>query len=399
MVRTGKPVFLQLAKDIVRDLKRGHAWIYTDALVALPKAPSGCVAILSNRRNEQIASGIYDPAHPIPFRVCKTNSPWTLDDGWLQQKLTEAWQFRQRFFSTANDGLPSTGFRWVAGEGDQTPGLVIDVYSKTAVIKLDGGAPTGFYRPPAIARWIVDQFGIEAVVLRSRERGQPGQVIAGDLPSDEIEFLENGMRFTADVVAGQKTGFFLDQRDNRLLMRRLSQDRRVLNLFSFNGGFSIATGLGGATSVTSVDIAPAAIEAADRHWRLNRLPADKHNAIVADVFAFLDQAIAGRQNWDLVICDPPSFSPSEQTKSAGLAAYAKLAHSAARVTGHEGLLALASCSSHIDHQEFFECNQEALGRARRRATLLTHLGLPIDHPTPLAMPELRYLKFMLYKLD
>lgn len=393
LVREGKAVQIVLRKDLVRDIKRGHVWIYSDAIDRV-KAPSGTVAILVDRRGERIASGIYAPDHPIPLRIFRTSAPLTIDDNWLIERLKEAYQLRRNFFDSQ-----TTGFRLTAGEGDFVPGLVIDVYDRTAVMKLDGGAPEQFYQPAGMAKWLAEHLPIETVVLRSRERGRAGETLVGKKPNSPVPFLENGIRFTADVIHGQKTGFFLDQRDNRALVRRLSRDRRVLNLFSFNGGFSVAAGLGGARHVTSVDIAAPAIEAANMHWVDNGLPEDSHRGIAADVFEFLESCQQPKQTWDFVICDPPSFAPSESTKSSALAAYARLAQLAAKATQPGGLLALSSCSSHIDHDDFLNCNAEAIGKARRKATLLADCGLPLDHPTPLAMPELRYLKFLLFKLD
>ncbi len=393
LVREGKAVQITLRKDLVRDIKRGHVWIYSDAIDRV-KAPSGTVAILVDKRGERIASGIYSADHAIPLRIFRTAPPLTIDDAWLAERLKQAYQLRRDFFD-----LQTTGFRLTSGEGDLVPGLVIDVYDRTAVMKLDGGAPEEFYQPPGIAEWLTEHLPIDTVILRSRQRGRGGEVLKGTTPSSPVQFLENGMRFTADVIHGQKTGFFLDQRDNRALVRRLSRDRRVLNLFSFNGGFSVAAGLGGARHVTSVDIAAAAIEAADQHWLDNGLPSNNHSGVATDVFDFLESSQQPKQTWDLVICDPPSFAPSESTKLTALAAYAKLAQLAAKATAPGGLLALASCSSHVDHEEFLYCNAEALGKARRKAILLADCGLPVDHPTPLAMRELRYLKFLLFKLD
>jgi len=393
LVREGKAVQIPLRKDLVRDIKRGHVWIYSDAIDRV-KAPSGTVAILVDKRGDRIASGIYSPDHPIPLRIFRTAAPLTIDDAWLADRLTQAYQLRSMYFDSQ-----TTGYRLTAGEGDLVPGLVIDVYDRTAVMKLDGGAPEQFYQPAGIAQWLVEHLPIESVILRSRERGRVGEALVGKKPNSPVQFLENGMRFTADVIHGQKTGFFLDQRDNRAIVRRLSRDRRVLNLFSFNGGFSVAAGLGGARQVTSVDIAAPAIEAANSHWIDNGLAAESHRGIAADVFEFLESSQQPKQTWDFVICDPPSFAPSESTKSTALAAYARLAHLSAKATTSGGLLALASCSSHIDHDDFLNCNAEALGKARRKATLLADCGLPVDHPTPLAMPELRYLKFLLFKVD
>jgi 23S rRNA (cytosine1962-C5)-methyltransferase len=393
LVRAGKAVQITLRKDLVRDIKRGHVWIYSDAIDRV-KAPSGTVAILVDKRGERIASGIYSAEHAIPLRIFRTTPPLTIDDAWLAERLTQAYQMRSTFFDAQ-----TTGYRLAAGEGDLVPGLVIDVYHRTAVMKLDGGAPEQFYQPAGIAQWLIDHLPIETVVLRSRERGRAGEAIVGRKPNSPVQFLENGMRFTADVIHGQKTGFFLDQRDNRAIVRKLSRGRRVLNLFSFNGGFSVAAGLGGARHVTSVDIAAPAIEAANSHWMDNGLAAELHRGIAADVFEFLEAAQQPKQTWDFVICDPPSFAPSESTKASALTAYARLAQLAAKATSSGGLLALASCSSHIDHDDFLHCNEEALGKVRRKATLLADCGLPVDHPTPLAMPELRYLKFLLCRLD
>lgn len=394
MVREGKPVHLRLRKDLTRSIKRGHAWLYSDAIELVPTA-SGSVAILTDRSGEKrLASGIYDPEHAIPLRICRTHPPLALDDAWLTHQLKRAAQLRSAIFASSTNG-----YRLVAGEGDGLPGLIIDIYDTTAVIKLDGGAPESFYLPRGIAQWLTDEHGMRRVVLRTRERGRGGETLMGDPPTKAIPFLENGLRFTADVMLGQKTGFFLDQRDNRALIERLSLGRQVLNLYSFNGGFSVAAGRGGAEQVTSVDIAAPAIAAAEQHWLMNDLPAEGHQGVCADCFDFLEKCTSDKQTWDLVICDPPSFAPNEKSRERALAAYARLAQLAAKATAPHGLLALASCSSHVDTSAFREVNTEAIGRVRRSAMLLAENSLPLDHPTPLAMPELRYLKFQLFRLD
>ncbi len=394
MVRAAKIVNLRLQKDLTRAIKRGHAWLYSDAL-EMVDAESGSVAVLSDRRGDKrLASGIYDPAHAIPLRICRTEPPLALDDAWLARQLQRAAKLRAVAFDRS-----TTGYRLVAGEGDGLPGLIIDVYDSTAVMKLDGGAPESFYQPQGISRWLHAEHNIQRVILRSRARGSVGETILGAAPTAAIPFLENGLKFTADVLHGQKTGFFLDQRDNRALVERISRGCRVLNLYSFSGGFSVAAGRGGAAHVTSVDIASAAIAAAGEHWSMNDLPADRHRGVTADCFEFLEQSAAAKEQWDLVVCDPPSFAPNEKSRDRALAAYGRLAQLSAKVTPADGYLALASCSSHVDQESFTEVNVEALGRSRRTATLLANNCLPLDHPTPLAMPELRYLKFQLYRLD
>lgn len=399
MARRRRIIQVRLRKDLLRDIKRGHAWLYNHAIDSF-SAPAGAVVEIWDRKGEKcIATGIADPEHPIPVRVCRTDEPYTLDKAWLARQLTKATGLRKQAFSSE-----TTGYRLIAGEGDGLPGLIVDRYADMAVMKVDGGAPEAFYDTQWLAKWLVENTKIVDVVLRSRERGRAGELLEGDLKGEPegggtVEFLENGMRFTADVLRGQKTGFFLDQRDNRNFIRGLSHGRSVLNLFSFNGGFSIAAGLGGATQVTSVDLAGPAIEGAKAHWRANNLDEAKHEAIAGDCFEFLEEAIRQKRQWDIVICDPPSFAPSERARPQAIAAYTRLTQLASRVTAEGGLLAPASCSSHIDPASFRQIQWEALGKSRRKATLLAEKGLPIDHPTPLAMPELRYLKFMLLQLD
>ena len=394
----GKPITVRLRKELTRQIKRGHAWLYSDA-IDLPAAPAGAIASLLDKRGKQpIATGIYAPEHPIPLRICRTSAPFNVDNGWLISQLEKAIELRQSYF-----GEETNGFRLVAGEGDGLPGLIIDIYNDVGVMKLDGGGPEVFYDPEAIAAWLAERIQLSAVILRKRgdhkSKSSNWHSLIGKAPESTISFLENGLKFSADVIRGQKTGFFLDQRDNRQLIRQLSKNRTVLNLFSFNGGFSIAAGVGGAKHVTSVDIAGPAIEAARQHWLDNNLRPEFHTAVAEDCFQFLDNAIGNRQSWNIVISDPPSFAPNEKSRERALQAYEKLAQLTAKVTARNGLLALASCSSHVDLRAFTTACSDGLGRARRKATLIAEKGLPLDHPTPLAMPELRYLKFLLLQLD
>ena len=386
-----QPVIVHLRKDLTRDIKRGHVWLYGDA-VDRPRAPSGSYALLIDRHGQKIASGIYDADHPIVLRICRTTAPWDLNQEWFNGCMETALKLRHGLRATE-----TTGFRLINGEGDGLPGLVVDVYGDVGVVKLDGGAPQHFYDVRQVAEWLVKNTSCRTVIERSRQRGEPARLRTGAMPDQPIDFLENGLKFSADVLHGQKTGFFLDQRENRHLIRQLASDQSVLNLFSFSGGFSVAAGVGGCRHATSVDLAPAAIEAADHHWQLNGLDVQKHQGVVSDVFAFLESVPAGKC-WDIVICDPPSFAPSERTKRAAEEAYQRLALLSAKIVSPGGLIALASCSSHIDAANFEELNLAGIGRARRRATLIANRSLPLDHPTPFAMPELRYLKFQLLRL-
>jgi 23S rRNA (cytosine1962-C5)-methyltransferase len=201
------------------------------------------------------------------------------------------------------------------------------------------------------------------------------------------------MVMEVDLCHGQKTGAFLDQRDNRALVRGLARGRRVLNLFSYAGGFSIAAALGGAAKVTSVDIASAAHASAQRTFRANGVDPVAHDFVSADVFAFLDQAKARGEQYDLVISDPPSFAPSERVRPRALAAYRRLHGAAAAVLAARGTFCASSCSSHIDAEDFLTTlDDSVLGRDDLRVREVG--GQPEDHPTLAAWPEGRYLKFI-----
>ncbi|ODA36483.1 class I SAM-dependent rRNA methyltransferase [Planctopirus hydrillae] len=415
------PVHLRLARDLSRSIRRGHPWVYAESLREIPKVPAGSRAVLLDyKHNREIAKGYVDPNSPIAFRACTSDEKDRLDDRWARRQFDRAYRLRKALFrnpfsrdGSARDqiegaapvddlaGRPNltTGFRLFHGEGDGLPGLVVDVYGDVAVIKLDGPAATTFWQAEGIAEWLMQATRVKAVVQRERDRGKEARVIAGELTEAAVPFLEYGLKFTSDVLHGQKTGFFLDQRENRALIRKLSYNRRVLNLFSYTGGFSIAAGVGGAQHVTSVDVAEPAIEVARQHWELNELPASQHEAISADVFDFLAEAKKSGHRWEVMVVDPPSFAPSQESLTRAIASYERLFGMAAELVSASGLLAVASCSSHLRDQQFLEICEESLSAARRRGRILTFNGPPADHPAPLALREFRYLKFALMQLD
>ena len=392
---TREPVILRMSRDLVRTVKRGHPWVYAEGLRSLPSAPSGSWAILQdNKQGREVARGFYDPQCPIAFRACDVDEK-PLNDDWARRRIERAMQWRQRSLSA-----DTTGYRLLHGEGDSVPGLVVDLYGQYAVMQLDGAGPAGFWNAEGIAAYLAETLSLAGVWLRARDRGGQGTLLHGSLPPENIAtFTEHGVQWTADIVKGQKTGFFLDQRENRQSVRGLARGLRVLNLFAYTGGFSVAAGLGGAKHVTSVDLAKPAIAMAQSHWELNGLPPAQHAGFAEDVFDFLAAAHSRKELWDLVICDPPSFAPSESAVPQAAAAYRKLIAASARVTQRGGLLATASCSSHLPESDFLEINTEALSEARRRGTVLSITGQPADHPAPLVCAEFRYLKFVLLRVE
>jgi 23S rRNA (cytosine1962-C5)-methyltransferase len=338
---------------------------------------------------------MYDPDSHLAFRSCAVN-PDRFDDAFAAKRIETAIALRHSLFDDS-----TTCYRLVNGEGDGLPGLVCDVYGDFAVVQLDGAGPSNFWHLPGIAT-LITQCGGPKNIYRKNRSGEPASlasVILGQTPEIETVVKEHGLLFAVNLIQGQKTGFFLDQRDNRERIRRLAKDRRVLNMFGYTGGFSIYAGSGGASHVTTVDSAKPAIAAAQNNWILNGFDASRHDSIAADAFEFLESARSAKKEWDLVIVDPPSFAPGKHHVEKAQAAYLSVLTSALHTTATGGIFAASSCSSHISAEMFLEICEGAVSKAKRRATVLGIYGQPEDHPFPLACQELRYLKFVLLRIE
>jgi 23S rRNA (cytosine1962-C5)-methyltransferase len=392
------PIKLQLSRDLVKTIKRGHAWVYAEALRKLPDASPGSPAVLlDNRGGREIARGYYDPTSPIAFRVCTTNPAVRINRAWAENQFLAAAALRN---SMQFEAQQTNAYRLFNGEGDGLPGLVCDLYADHAVIATDGSGADNFWDAPQIAGWLNQQLGIKNVLLKSRSaEGKTITSVFGQAPQRPVEFVENGVDFSADLLHGQKTGFYLDQRDNRQRIRQLAMQKHVLNVFAYTGGFSVYAGLGGALEVTTIDQAEPALKAAKEHWRINGLDPKQHHVEGEDAFEYLKNAANQNLQWDLVILDPPSFAPSEAALPQARQAYTRLIELGAKLTTPGGMLAAASCSSHVDRAAFLQIIEQSISQARRKATLLGIHGQPADHPAPLVMPELSYLKFVLLSLD
>jgi 23S rRNA (cytosine1962-C5)-methyltransferase len=401
--RDARPT-VRLAKPLRDRIRAGHPWIYDRALAAIPPdiAPGDVITIAD--AEGEVALAIADPGSPIRARILAPPGV-RLDAAWARDRAEAAAAPRTRDPLLAG----CTGRRLVHGEADACPGLVVDLYDTTAVVVFDGPAAAGFWRPrlgDVLAGLERGGAAIAHAWLRGERRrtagtSSAGETVRGDPPA-ELVITEDDARFAVDVRAGQKTGFFLDQRDNRRTIRRHAAGQAVLNLFAYTGGFSLHAALGGATRVTSVDIAPPAVAGLEHNLALSGLPAAAHERVASDAFEFLARAAKQHRRWDLVIVDPPSFAPSERARPAALAAYRKLAAAALAVTEPTGRFALASCSSHITEADLLEQIASLapgdLLRPLRPLRLRAAAGAASDHPVLPAFPEGRYLKFLLFDL-
>jgi 23S rRNA (cytosine1962-C5)-methyltransferase len=338
-----------------------------------------------------VGRGLADPRSPIAIRV------WTrrrdpIDAALWRSRATRACERRARLF----DGTRTNAFRVLHGEGDRMPGLVVDRYGPVAVARADGDAAAAKVAELADALWpSLEAWGVRSLVLRAGAKGQPPLLVPlRGAPSPEtVQVEEHGVPFVVNLAHGQKTGAFLDQRENRQRVGELSRGRRVLNLFSYAGGFSLHAALAGATHVTSVDVAAAAHATAQASFRAAGVDPSAHGFVTADVRAFLQSAREQGKQWDLIVSDPPSFAPSEKALSRALSAYRTLHGACASVLAQGGILCAASCSSHVDASAFLSTlDDAALGE--RGFAVLELRGAGPDHPTLPAFPEGRYLKFV-----
>lgn len=289
----------------------------------------------------------------------------------------------------------TNAFRWVHGEADALPGIHVDVYGHHATIRYDGAGAHAFYGEQLALPELLVTAGqavpISAVVAR-RRRGQPELTGA---TAEPFVVRENGLQFMVDLVHGQKGGLFLDQRENRARLADLCAGKRVLNLFGYTGAFSVYAAAAGAAWTDTVDVAAPAMAAARKNFELNGLALDCAGFHAEDAFAFLERAINAKETWDVVITDPPSFAPNEKSLDTALAAYRRLHALACKVVAPGGLLAAASCSSHVNRKLFLDTVTNGAGAAAKRFELEFFAGAGFDHPVIAGFPEGDYLKFAL----
>jgi 23S rRNA (cytosine1962-C5)-methyltransferase len=386
------------AENFVRG---GHPWIFADSVRESNRAgTAGELAIIFDRKDKFLAVGLFDPDSPIRVRVLHTGKPVTIDTAWWSAHLACAVERRQNLFNEQ-----TTGYRIINGESDGWPGLVLDRYATTLVLKIYTAA--WLPRLEEITQLLCVQLSPERIVLRlSRNIGEAaaqfkhrdGEIIFGSEPTGPVVFLETGLRFEADVLRGQKTGFFLDQRENRRLVESLARGRNALNAFSFSGGFSLYAARGGAKSVTDLDISPHALAGAERNFLLNKSDARiadcPHESAQGDTFAWLGENAA--RKFDLIILDPPSFAKREAERTNAIRAYERLSSLGIEHLNAGGILVSCSCSAHVSSEEFFEAVRSAASRSGRNFSELQTTKHAPDHAA--SFKEAEYLKAIYLKL-
>ena len=385
------------AETIVRS---GHPWLFADSIREQNRAgQTGELAVIYDRNDKFLAVGLYDSDSPIRVRILHAGKPQTIDSTWWKAHLEKAIVRRAKLFDAT-----TTGFRLIHGESDGWPALVLDKYDSTLALKIYSAA--WLPRLDEIFALFKEKIPCERIVLRLSRNIQPlaekhfqrrdGQILFGAAPESAVIFSENGIRFEADVLRGQKTGFFLDQRDNRAEVEKLSSGKKVLNAFSFSGGFSVYAARGGAKSVTDLDISAHALESAKRNFALNKNYSGVanccHETVQADCFDWLEKT-AGK--FDLIVLDPPSLAKRAAEREGAIRAYERLnSHGITRLSS-DGILVAGSCSAHVSAQEFFDAVRRAAIKSGRKFAELKTSQHPPDHPA--AFKEAEYLKVIYLK--
>lgn len=377
---------LDLPAALKPSLDRGHPWVYRDQVPRDPGLPSGTWVRV--RCDGLTAYGLWDAHSPIGVRLFSRRQ--VPDAGWVAARVAEAWAGRSSLRETA-----TTAYRWLYGAGDGLPGLVVDLYADYAVVRSYAESVEG------VVPWLADALHAHArlrgILWRrgaGRDRGED-EVLWGRPPPRGLVVEEHGLLLGADLAAGQKTGLYFDQRENRRFLAPWCRDKTVLDAFCYTGAFSLYALRAGAAAVTLCDAAPAAVEAARHNLALNSFDPAAHAFLVQDCFQLLDQYAAAGRRFDVVILDPPSLARDRSSRRAAERAYVRLNRRAIDCVEPGGLLASASCTAQVAPAAFRQALAEAARRAGRRLLILHEAGQPVDHPVAAHFPEGRYLKFVL----
>ena len=391
-------IALRISTPGERALKQGHPWVFDQSITEQSREGSpGDLAVIFDDKRRFLAVGLYDPTSTIRVRILQKIKPVPIDANWFEEKIKTAAAIRASLSKKETNG-----YRLVHGENDELPGLVIDRYAETLVLKLYTPAWVPHLKDVVSALQQIQSFNHLILRLNRSLQKQTeylhgltdGMELTLQTPEGLILFKENGITFECDPIHGQKTGFFLDQRENRERVRTLSKGKSVLNVFSYTGGSSLYAADGGANQVTSVDFSTPATQATLRNIEYNQQRTNIHNAkfetLDQDAFEALAQMKSQNRQFDIVILDPPMFAQNQAQIETALNAYRRLTHLGLDVLKRGGILVQASCSSRVSADDFFNAIHQAAQEAGRPLKEIERTGHAIDHP--ITYKEGAYLK-------
>jgi 23S rRNA (cytosine1962-C5)-methyltransferase len=371
---------LHINPQLEASIQAGHPWVYHNHLPQHRLQTGQWVRVQAGKAS---AYGLYDDDSTIAIRLFGREEPTSAS---IAQKVYAALEWRKEIF-----GANTNAYRLISGENDFLPGITVDKYERFAVLQTYADCLETIV--PDVVK-ALSKVGLKGIVRRDEDKQL--EVLFGTLPPPELTVQENGLKIIANLFDGQKTGLFLDHRDNRALLERFCAGKSVLNLFAYTGAFSLYAARGGAAHVESVDIAKDAMRDARRNFALNGFDPEQHSFLATDCFALLEQYVQEGRQFDVVILDPPSLARSKDNRFAAVRAYQKLNAMALRCTREGGLLATASCTSQISPEQFKDIVLEAAASAKRRIQIVQENGQAFDHPVTFF--EGRYLKFVMARV-
>ena len=377
---------------------KGHPWVFSKSIVKInDDAQTGDLAIIfSKNKNKVIGLGLYDAKSPIRIKIIHSeNTKADINAAFFHHKIKSAFDKREELLKTETNS-----YRLLFGENDGFPGLIADCYNHVLVVKLYSEIWLPYLDTILVSLQQVSK--AKTVVIRLSRNLQKsnnhnlkdGEVVYGKLEDEVVQFIEHGVNFSANVIKGHKTGYFLDHRYNRKRVGELSTGKTVLDVFSYAGGFSVHALANGADEVTSLDISKQALDIARENVKLNDYHGI-HKTISGDAFKEIKGLIKKGKRYDVVVIDPPSFAKQQSEIELAKKKYAQLAELGAKLTANKGLLVLASCSSRILAQSFFDLIQRVLNEQPRLFQTEIKTKHDIDHPV--TFPEGAYLKCGYYR--
>jgi 23S rRNA (cytosine1962-C5)-methyltransferase len=392
------PVVRLRPRAEARAIRHGFPWVYADELVTDRRTqalPAGALAVLEDAERQVLGLVTVNPASKIIARMIDRDPAARIDAEWFAARLATALALRARLYD-------APFYRLVHAEADELPGIVIDRYGDAAVIQPNAAWAEAHLA--ALSEALVAVTGVERVIKNGagRSRALEGlaeeTVVLRGAVAAPVPVPMNGATYMADLLGGQKTGLFFDQRDNHAFAARLAQGASVLDLFAHVGGFGLAALAAGADRALAVDSSAPALALAEAGARATGV-ADRFATRRGDAFAVLEALGAGSERFGLVICDPPAFAPAKPALEAGLRAYERLARLAAPLVAPGGYLALCSCSHAADVMAFRNASARGIGRAGRRAQIIHTGSAGPDHPLLPQLAESGYLKALFLRLD
>jgi 23S rRNA (cytosine1962-C5)-methyltransferase len=394
-----KSVVLKPGRD--KSVRNRHPWIFRGAIDRIEGDPeSGETVRILSADGADLARGAYSPKSQIAVRVWSFDVAEEIDAAFFQRRIESA--VRRRDDLAQRDDVAA--FRLIHAESDGLPGLHVDRYGEFLVVQiLAAGVERWRVEIVRALQALVSPLGIyerSDVDVREKEGLEPlAGVLAGEPPPELVEFREGNCRFFADVVNGHKTGFYLDQRENRLRMREWAAGRQMLNAFAYTGAFAVHALAAGAAKVTNLETSAGALELARNNARLNGLEDSKMENVEGDVFKVLRQYRDSRRSFDLIVLDPPKFADSKAVLEKAARGYKDINLLALKLLNPGGVLMTFSCSGQVDPALFQKIVADAALDAKREARIVARLSQGADHPVALAFPEGSYLKGLVVRVE